>query len=126
MATKLGSTDVSFRLGATTPAAVYLGSEQVWSAATVPDAPSIVVANYNGSSTAVSADASSLNDGGSPITGFKWYIDGVEYIPDQYNPGPPFEEGIFNTDFSGQEAQVSAVNAIGEGQKSAPFTVTAA
>jgi hypothetical protein len=33
MAAKLGSDDVSFRLGSSTPAAVYLGSEQVWSAA---------------------------------------------------------------------------------------------
>lgn len=34
MAAKLGSTDVSFRLGATTPAKVYLGSEEVWTAVT--------------------------------------------------------------------------------------------
>lgn len=34
MAAKLGTADVSFRLGATTPAAVYLGSEQVWTAVT--------------------------------------------------------------------------------------------
>ena len=33
MAVKLGSGDVSFRLGSATPAAVYLGSEQVWTAA---------------------------------------------------------------------------------------------
>ena len=32
MAAKLGSTDVSFRLGATTPAAVYLGAVPVWTA----------------------------------------------------------------------------------------------
>lgn len=32
MSAKLGSTDVSFRLGAVTPAAVYLGAEQVWTA----------------------------------------------------------------------------------------------
>jgi hypothetical protein len=32
MAAKLGTADVSFRLGATTPAAVYLGATQVWSA----------------------------------------------------------------------------------------------
>jgi hypothetical protein len=32
MAAKLGSDDVSFRLGASTPAAVYLGAMQVWSA----------------------------------------------------------------------------------------------
>jgi hypothetical protein len=32
VAVKLGSTDVSFRLGATTPAKVYLGSAEVWSA----------------------------------------------------------------------------------------------
>jgi hypothetical protein len=30
MAAKLGSTDVSFRLGATTPAKVYLGAQEVW------------------------------------------------------------------------------------------------
>ena len=33
MAAKLGSTDVSFRLGSATPAKVYLGSAEVWSAA---------------------------------------------------------------------------------------------
>jgi hypothetical protein len=32
MAAKLGSSDVSFRLGSATPAAVYLGSQEVWSA----------------------------------------------------------------------------------------------
>ena len=32
MAAKLGSDDVSFRLGSATPAAVYLGSQEVWSA----------------------------------------------------------------------------------------------
>jgi hypothetical protein len=36
MALKLGSTDVSFRLGAGEVAAVYLGSQEVWSAVPVP------------------------------------------------------------------------------------------
>ena len=111
---------VSLRLG-TQGVTGYLGSQLV--TATVPGAPTIVSAEYDGANTEVNADAFELNDGGSPITGFKWYFDGDEYIPDQYSPGPPFEVGVFSTNFAGQGAQVSAVNAVGEGPKSAAVTV---
>jgi len=53
MAAKLGSTDVSFRLGAGEVAAVYLGTQEVWSA--VPPDPATLYfdARVNGNWTTV-------------------------------------------------------------------------
>ena len=126
MAAKLGSDDVSFRLGSTTPAAVYLGSEQVWSAATVPGAPTIDVASYEGET--IVRFFPPENDGGSAITGYKFYFDDVEATP-LSGPNAFGDDRLivdFTSDFAGQSAQVSAVNALGESTKSAPVTVTVA
>lgn len=119
MAAKLGSTDVSFRLGATTPAAVYLGSEQVWSAATVPGAPTITSVADAGGDTQVYYDAPE-SDGGSAITSYKFYIDGVEATPVSQSTG----QALLTGGGPGASIEVSAVNAVGEGPKSDPVTVT--
>lgn len=77
---------------------------------TVPGAPTITVA----------VDATPLewlapaSDGGSPILFYNVYIDGV------------FVDGVYggttwaDSPFAGAVCEVSAVNAVGEGPKSAP------
>ena len=146
MAAKLGSTDVSFRLGATTPAAVYLGSEQVWSAATVPGAPTGLT-EYNNAGLYWNAPA---DDGGSAITGYKVYVTGTHaFLPETYSDTDVTDMGDFVADESDERYvlndegvtgdvqwystgvygfaliwRVSAVSAAGEGPKSDALTAT--
>lgn len=120
MSAKLGTADAAFRLGAVTPAAVYLGATQVWSAVTVPGAPTITSAFFLFGSTTYIAYSGPENDGGSEITAYRFYFDGVLTEPDS---GVSGVEAFFNTDYTGQTVEVSAVNAVGEGPKSAPATV---
>jgi hypothetical protein len=119
MAAKLGSDDVSFRLGAVTPAKVYLGSQEVWTAATVPGEPTITSATDAGGDTEVYYTAPA-DDGGSAITAYKFYRDGVEAIVVFGSAGFALLGGVG----AGAVVEMSAINAIGEGPKSAPVTVT--
>jgi hypothetical protein len=80
---------------------------------TVPGAPTITSA-IDGNSATWTAPA---NNGGSTITAYKFYIDGVY---DGYNSSAT--ESVEPV-FTGQVVEVSAVNAVGEGPKSAPVTV---
>jgi hypothetical protein len=124
MAAKLGSDDVSFRLGSGEVAAVYLGSEQVWSAVSVPGKPTIIEAYPDNGLTVVIITPPA--DGGSAITGYVAYIDGLSM--DFTSVVDPVDGNvtIFLTgEYEFQEAEVAAVNAIGEGPKSDPATVTA-
>jgi len=148
MAAKIGTGDVSFRLGSTTPAAVYLGSEQVWSAATVPGAPT-ALGEWN---NALIYWTDPADDGGSPITGYKVYVTGgpdlfssemyddtdvtargvINKPPDPENEAPAgdaeWKMGVDGGIVAGEDLvwQVAAVNAVGEGPKSAPLTATIA
>jgi len=80
------------------------------------------------------------DDGGSPITGYKVYVTGTDFNSDVYSDTdvtsagtinkPPvnsptgdaeWTSGVFGEDLVWQ---VSAVNAVGEGPKSAPLTAT--
>lgn len=127
MAVKLGSADVSFRLGATTPAAVYLGSEQVWSAVTVPGAPTVLsAAEFEGTGCGNAEWTAPESDGGSAITAWRLYLNGS--FAEEITNDPPASSysGCSGGLFAGGSWQVSAVNAVGEGPKSDPFTVTAA
>jgi hypothetical protein len=116
MALKLGNTTASLYLGST-PVAAYLGAEQVYSAVTVPGAPTIFsIDNFGGEVFVAHTVPAS---GGSTITGYKYYLDGVEIIPTNSQTfGPNILANFFA--MTGQSMEVSAVNAIGEGQKSDP------
>jgi hypothetical protein len=105
---------------------VFLGGVQVFpagSAVTVPGAPTInqTFSDFDVTVLIISPPA----DGGSAITGYAVYINGVlveilDYVP----PGVEGTATIYLTEeYVGQEAEVSAVNAIGEGPKSDPVTI---
>lgn len=114
MPIKLGSTNVTLKLG-TQSVTARLGSTLV-SGATVPGAPTITRAE-SGNTAAWSAPSS---DGGSAITAYKFYVNGIW---DTAGYGPNNFESV-DVVFVGEVIQVSAVNAVGEGPKSAPVTVT--
>jgi hypothetical protein len=117
MAAKLGSTTASLYLGST-PVAAYLGAEQVYSAATVPGAPTITVAEQVFDGVAINF-TEPADDGGSPLTAYKIYLDGALVFEGLVIGGVLINEGG-----SGDVVEMSAVNAVGEGPKSAPVTVT--
>jgi hypothetical protein len=105
---------------------VFLGGIQVFptgTAATVPGAPTIVVAYTDVGDTVVVFSVP--DDGGSEITSYKYYFDGVEAFPIGFDDSSIEGQilAFFTGEKLGQDAEVSAVNAIGEGPKSDPFTV---
>jgi len=117
MAVKLGTSSVTLKLG-TQSVTGYLGSAIV--TASVPGAPTlgipfeIVPGEY-----VVVATAS--GDGGSEITEYRLYKNGVlagesgfDGLPNQF----------YVAASPGDVLEASAVNAVGEGPKSAPVTVT--
>lgn len=122
MALKLGTTDVTLRMGnAAYPTKAYLGDALV--AATVPGAPTITSATYGITPPATSVGFSAPADnGGSAITGYKFYFDGVEQTPDVITSAAVFS----GDDYTDSVIEVSAVNAVGEGPKSEPDIVTPA
>jgi len=125
MSAKLGSTDVSFRLGADEVAAIYRGAQEVWSAAvpTVPGAPTINYAEFLVASNSTEVAFFPPNDGGSAITGYKFYFNGVEKTPDTSFAAGAELVFEFEEELTGQSLEVSAVNSVGEGPKSEPFIV---
>lgn len=132
MALKIGSTAVAtFRVGSTTPAKVAKGATEVWSNISVPGAPNL----YSGTYSVSLGYASILvfppaSDGGSAITSYKPYYNGVEDTIDYTFPGDagglPYFNFISFGSYEGATAQVSAVNAIGEGPKSNSLVLTTA
>lgn len=117
MSAKLGAADAAFRLGAVTPAAVYLGATQVWSAVTVPGAPTITFASP------FAVQFTVPNDGGSAILFYRVYVN---------DSGSPTQDNVIDVGggelqdlglMSNDTVRISAVNALGEGPLSAPATV---
>jgi hypothetical protein len=104
-------------------ASLYLGATRV---PTVPGKPVIVSA----SADSVFRFNDPANDGGSEITARKVFVDGDEVTPDELEANP---DGSPIADFGvalaesapGSSVQVSAVNAVGEGPRSAPFVLPA-
>jgi hypothetical protein len=115
MSVKLGNTEASLYLGST-PVAAYLGGEQVYSAATVPGAPTITLVDAFADLEFIAPE----NDGGSAILSYNIYVNGVLAANEQ-----PFAPGFLpmsNTSAqSGDDVEIAAVNAIGEGPKSNVF-----
>jgi hypothetical protein len=115
MALKLGTTTASLYLGST-PVAAYLGATQVYSAATVPGAPT-----WDGTPPASGGDEfdypflAPADDGGSEITGYNIYVDD-ELISDNQDPAVLFAVATFAAPGT-YEIAVAAVNAVGEGPR---------
>jgi hypothetical protein len=124
MAVKVGAAAVTMRLG-TQGAKGYLGSTLV--ATAVPGAPTITSAFYDAGAPEFLIRFIPPNDGGSPITGYKFYVDGVEEPvtlggPNPYNGNANDLLASFTENFNGSDIQVSALNAIGEGPRSVAVT----
>jgi hypothetical protein len=91
---------------------------------TVPGAPTITQAFFNGNdgSTNVFWDAPTSN-GGAAITGYMVYFDD-DLTTDYITINSTWY--AFINDYTGANVELSAVNAVGEGPKSAPVTVVVA
>ena len=87
----------------------------------VPGAPSIAVPYYDpgegGTNISWQAPAS---DGGAAITSYRVYFNDEYVTPDTMVSSTYFR---FESNYAGYDVEVSAVNAVGEGPKSAPVTV---
>lgn len=114
-------------LSSKTPGTIYVvhgsgtAAAAVYTFPSVPGAPTIVSATQSvGNTTVVFSPPES--DGGSPITSYKFYVEGSESAPTSV-------VGTTAT-WAGQDGfgdvQVSAVNAVGEGPKSAAVEVVEA
>jgi hypothetical protein len=102
---------------------LYLGEERV---PTVQGKPSVNAAYDNFISV-----TQPQNDGGSAITSESWrvYVDGVFKPLDEFEFAGDGGWSLFlsnDTLVPGEAVQVSAINAVGEGPRSAPFAATAA
>jgi hypothetical protein len=90
----------------------------------VPGAPTITSAYYDPGEggTIISWDAPT-SDGGAAITGYRVYFNDEYVTPDTIVNSRRYR---FEANFTGYSVEVSAVNAVGEGPKSAPWTVVEA
>lgn len=131
MPLNLGSSSVLVRVGSGSPAKVFLGSVSVLN---TPSTPTLVLARWQelgppGSGTLdLSLDALPFN-GGSAITNYRVYADGVflSVVTITANGGPYAFAGQVEAPDSlvGEPITLSAVNAVGEGSQSDPVNATA-
>lgn len=86
---------------------------------TVPGAPTINTATYDGSATTI-AYSPPGDDGNAAITAYTFYFNAVSTSPDSTGANT----ATFNADYTGQDATMTATNSVGEGATSAAVTVT--
>jgi hypothetical protein len=116
MALQLGSSAALFRVGSGPPSKVFLGTVSIQN---VPGAPVITEAS-DGSDIEFTPPA----DGGSPILGYNIYVNDVREIYSPDVPQVPFAAGrLDEAGAEGDDLQIAAVNAIGEGPRSAVFVI---
>jgi hypothetical protein len=119
MAAKIGTGDILFRVGSGSPAKVRLGAAAIQD---VPGAATLTSAVNSGGSFTTLAFTAPADNGGSPITAYRAYFDGV--LQSTYP-----QTGIFPASWTvagnwvGAAVQIAAVNAIGEGPLSNAVTV---
>jgi hypothetical protein len=123
MSAKIGTADVAFRLGAGDVLAVYAGSEEAW-AAGLPGAPTITLASDTGVDI-IAVFSRPETDGGAAISGYLFYVNGSSVTSNEIDYSLPDGVEVYLPGGVGDVLEVSAVNVVGEGPKSAPFTVTA-
>jgi hypothetical protein len=101
-------------------ASLYLGATRV---PTVPGRPTNIAGSEDGGATEV--EFTYPTNGGSSITGYKFYFNGVQRTPvtSSEDISGQFASAFFAGDFTGESVRVSAVNAVGEGLRSEPATV---
>jgi hypothetical protein len=87
-------------------------------APTVPGAPTIT---GSGSANQFFVTWTTPNDGGSPLTGYKLYANGVNVESGEQEGG--WSNSSVDAYDPGSVIRVSAINAVGEGPLSAPVTV---
>jgi hypothetical protein len=91
---------------------------------TVPGSPTINDAYYDPGEGGTNVEwLAPASDGGTAITGYVVYFDSDPYTPTTVVTSTHYR---FAGNFSGSTVEVSAVNSVGEGPKSAPVTVTVA
>jgi len=131
MSIKLGNTTASLYLGGT-PVAAYLGAEQVYSAATVPGAPTINDAFFDSVDSSTFVSASGANNG-APVASVRFVFSVAgEQVPDGLNGllidntnGNYSMSADWSSDYTGQTVQVFVTNSVGESEGSEPVEVTA-
>jgi hypothetical protein len=91
---------------------------------TVPGAPTIAQAYYDPSEGGTNVQwQAPTSDGGASITEYRVYFDD-EPDTDYSEANSTYYQ--FNNNYTGASVEVSAVNAVGEGPRSAPVTVNEA
>jgi len=112
MAAKIGTGNVLFRVGSGSPSKVFLGSTAVQN---VPGKPAVTFAPQ-GDDVQFTPPA----DGGSPILYYAVYLNGSLEVSDA-QPVAPGALAPYGDE--GDELEIAAVNALGEGPKSEPVIV---
>lgn len=120
MPLQLGTSSALFRVGSGSPSKVFLGTVSIQN---VPGAPVITGAQSQGMGGG-EIFFTPPADGGTPILGYNVYVN-ESSVAANTNVANGVASELVGLDFeSGDTVRIAAVNAIGEGPKSASFTST--
>jgi hypothetical protein len=107
MPAKIGTDDILFRVGSGTPSKVFRGTASIQN---VPGKPVVTYAQ-----TGEDVQFTPPADGGSPILYYEVYLNGTLEVPD----AQPVATGVLEPyGDEGDDLEIAAVNAVGEGPKS--------